>query len=101
VVLFSVALQKEAVFLILLNSPGLLRKPPGRAEKPLKLSAPVFGEVQSPVPAVLFPVDFILPPAVVLCIAVPDVSAPECIDIINLFQSESVGTCQPVGQIFL
>jgi len=46
-------------------------------------------------------VDFILPPAMELGVIVPVVSAPESIDITNLFQSESVGTCQPGGQIFL
>ncbi len=81
--------------------PTLPRLPPGRTVKPLESSAPVFGEFQSPVPNVLSPVDFILPPAVVLCVVVPVVSAPESIDLINLFQSESVGTCQPVGQMFL
>ena len=66
------------------------------------MSAPVFGEFQSVVP-----IDFILPPAVVLCVVeVEDVSAagvPECINFTNLFQSESVGWHVPAyrADIFL
>ena len=33
-------------------------------------------------------------------VGIDDVSAPESIDFTNLFQSESVGTCQPVGHKF-
>ena len=80
----SVALQKKAMFLIFRNEPVFVRKPPGRAEKPLVL-VPVFVVHK----ASFF---FIKVPAVVLCFTVPVVSAPESIDITNLFQSESVGT---------
>jgi hypothetical protein len=46
--------------------------------------------------------DFNSTPAVELCIEeVEDVSAPGSINFTNLFQSESVGTCQPDRQIFL
>ena len=45
-------------------------------------------------------VSFIAVPAVVLCVPVIVVLAPESINFTKLFQSESVGTCQPTGQMF-
>ena len=78
----SVVLRKLASVLTAVK-PRPSRKPPRRAAKPLELSS------------------LIMTPAVALCSEVTVVSTPDSIDFTNFFQSESEGTCQPVGQMFL
>ena len=90
-------------FLILAKLPA--RKPPGRAEKPLVL-VPGLGGVAGFHPKPEFTEGFVVLDFIAVPAKLPSpkevevVSAPESIDTTNLFQSESVGTCQPSGHNF-
>ena len=69
-----------------LYEPLVVRMPLGRAVKPLELVAPSLDGIQWRVPA-----SFNFPPAT---------SSPPR-KVVKAVQSESVGTCQPVGHTFL
>ena len=66
-----------------LYAPSKPRKPPGSAENPLLLVAPVFGDHHKPL------VDLRAPPAT---------DEPPKVDS-NKLHSPSLGKCQPVGQM--
>lgn len=74
--------QKLDSFQTPINDPLVSRLPPGKAENPLKLVAPVLGRDQKVI-------DFSGPPAILLP---PKKNT-------NLLNSSNDGKCHPVGQI--